>query len=149
MPDAPRDWDKDLAAIDKVIEKGGFPAPTGAGGVPVPAPAAARQPAPPAGGARERFGAWGRALLVAALGVALWRWPWRHTCGTAEYAFIGAALLLAIGGGWVLLVSWRRRTGLPHLLGLLALAWAAWLLTAEILPRTGYAKDVKTWTCPN
>ena len=37
--------------------------------------------------------------------------------------------------------------GIPHILGLVMLGYATWLGAGEILPRTGYAKVEKTWSC--
>jgi hypothetical protein len=61
---------------------------------------------------------------------------------------MGAIGLLTLTALWVMLVSWRRRSGLSHLLGLLMLGYAIWLGVSEILPRTGYARVTATWSCP-
>ena len=144
-----RDWDKEMAAIDQVIAKGGYvapsggnaPAPTGGGGSAPPAPAAP-------GGGRAWLGMWVRTLLVGGLAVGLNAWPWSHYCGWRVYWYVTGVSVLALASLWIMLVSWRRRSGLTHLLGFLIFGYAVWLGTVEILPRTGYAKVQKTWNCP-
>ena len=138
-----------MAAIDQVIAKGGYVAPTG-GAVPSAAPGAAPAalPAASGGGLRHFVAIWGRTLLGLGLAVGLFKWPWTHHCGAYLYFYMAAAGLLALAGLWVMRVSWVRRSGVSHLIGLLLLGYAAWLLTAEILPRTGYAKVEATWACP-
>ncbi|MEO6067525.1 MAG: hypothetical protein ABIQ41_06060 [Gemmatimonadales bacterium] len=151
MADQRRDWDKEMAAIDHVIAKGGYVAPSGAapvattgGGVGAPTPAAL----PPPMGGRAWLGMWARTLLALGLAAGLYAWPWSRYCGLRLYWYLGAVGLLALAALWVMLVSWRRRSGLSHLLGFLILAYAVWLGASEILPRTGYAKVVRTWSCP-
>lgn len=144
-----RDWDKEMAAIDQVIAKGGYVAPAGPS---VPAPAGGSAPAPsvsaPLGGRRAWLGMWIRTLLVLALAAGLNAWPWSHYCGWRVYWYLSGISLLVLASFWVMLVSWRRRSGLSHILGLLTLAYAVWLGASEVLPRTGYAKTVKSWSCP-
>lgn len=145
-----RDWDKEMAAIDKVIAKGGYVAPSG--GAPAPAPGGGGAPAPvssgvPAG-SRAWMGIWVRTLLGLALAFGLWVWPWTHYCGFNLYWYLSAIFVLALAGIWVMLVSWRGRSGLSHILGLLMLGFATWLGASTILPRTGYAKVQGVWACP-
>ncbi|MBW8771843.1 MAG: hypothetical protein JF590_00895 [Gemmatimonadetes bacterium] len=148
MADQGRDWDKEMAAIDQVIAKGGYVAPSG--GAPAAAPASGGAPvaAAPAGGRRAWLGTWVRTLLGLALAFGLSTWPWTHICGLRLYWYLAAIGLLTLTALWVMLVSWRRRSGLSHILGLLMLGYAIWLGTSEILPRVGYAKVVAAWSCP-
>ena len=150
MADQRRDWDKEMAAIDQVIAKGGYVAPSG--GAPVAAPAGGGTPvaaAAPAGGRRAWIGTWVRTILGLALAAGLSVWPWWHGCGLKEYFYLSAVGLLSLTGLWVMLVSWRRRSGLSHILGLLMLGYALWLGASEILPRVGYAKVTQAWACTN
>lgn len=150
MADQRRDWDKEMAAIDQVIAKGGYVAPSG--GAPAAAPSGGVAPvaaaAAPALGRRAWLGTWLRTLLGVALAIGLNVWPWSHICGLRLYWYLAAIGLLALTGTWVMLVSWRRRSGLPHILGLLMLGYAVWLGASEVLPRVGYAKVVHSWACP-
>ncbi len=150
MADQRRDWGKEMAAIDQVIAKGGDVAPSG--GAPAAAPTAGVAPvaaAPPTAlGGRAWLGTWMRTLLGVALAVGLNTWPWSHICGLRLYYYLAAIGLLGLTGMWVMLVSWRRRSGLSHILGLLMLAYAVWLGASELLPRVGYAKSDATWGCP-
>lgn len=146
-----RDWDKEMAAIDAVIAKGGYVAPSG-GAATAPAQgggAAVSAPSRPAasGGLRHFIAIWGRTLLGVALAIGLWKWPWAHACGAWLYFYLTGIGLLGLGALWVMRVSWVRRSGLSHLLGLLMLGYAVWLGTSEVLPRTGYAKIAHTWSC--
>jgi hypothetical protein len=36
-----------------------------------------------------------------------------------------------------------------HTLSLLVLLWGLVLAAREVLPRTGYARHVRTWSCPS
>jgi hypothetical protein len=149
MPDQPRDWDKELAAIDAEIAK--LPAPKPGGAPPAPrgggAPAAAPGPAAP-GTARIFLGAWVRALAGAALAVAVWSWPYAHRCGWGLYGYLGAVLMVLVAGVWSSIATWRRRMGLAHIVSLAVLVAGLAFAAAEILPRAGYAKIPLTWTCP-
>jgi hypothetical protein len=146
-----RDWDKEMAAIDKVIAKGGYVAPGAGAPAPAPSGGAAPAPAPSRGvpaGSRAWMGIWVRTLLGLPLAFGLWVWPWTRFCGFNLYWYLSAVFVLALSGIWVMLVSWRGRSGLSHILGLVMLGFAAWLGASEILPRTGYAKAQKVWACP-
>src|SRR5687767_9990614 len=149
-----RDWDKEMAAIDAVIAKGGYVAPSGgapapapAGGGSAPAPSAPSAPSGVAPGGRAWMGMWARTLLGLGLAFGLQVWPWRHHCGLNLYFYLAAVGLLGVYSLWVMRISWVRRMGLPHLLALAMLGFATWLGAVEVLPRTGYAKVEKAWTC--
>ena len=146
-----RDWDKEMAAIDQVIAKGGYVAP--AAGQPAAAPQGgggtpAAAPARPQGGLHHFFAVWGRTLLGIGLAVGLFNWPWVHACGMWLYFYLAAVTILGFAGLWIMRVSWVRRVGLSHLIGLGILGYAVWLGASTILPRTGYAKVSATWSCP-
>lgn len=143
-----RDWDKEMAAIDQVIAKGGYVAPSG-GSAPAPPGGGGPAPAAPSapGGRRAWIGMWVRTLLVLGLAVGLNVWPWSHYCGWRVYWYVSGISILALASLWIMLVSWRRRSGLTHVLGLLMLGYAVWLGAVEVLPRIGYAKVQKTWSC--
>jgi len=148
MSERPRDWDKELAAIDKVMAQ-----PPSAHPERAPAPGAPARVALPAGrtGApaarRERLATWLRVALTVATAAALPLWPYGRDCGLWLFLYLGATGFVALSALWAAGSSWRRRQGLAHLLALLALAWTLGLAAREILPRVGYARTAASWTC--
>ena len=146
MSDKPRDWDRELAEIDKVIARapGDPPVPQRA-----PGSAPAAVPAPPVRlpGGRDRVGAWLRTLLVVALAAGLPFWPYAQRCGLGLAGYAAAVGVLILAGIWALAGSWRHRQGVAHFLSLLALLWGLALAAAVVLPRIGYAREVLPWSC--
>jgi hypothetical protein len=138
MTDEPRNWDKELAEVDKVIAK--QPAPQ-------QAPAPGVQPVPPA---QRRFVAltWFWTGLAVLLAAGLVIWPFDKLCGIRLIFYLFAACLALLMGILGTLASWSYRRGLAHLLSLLVIAWAAVVVAREVLPRTGYARQALSWTCP-
>ena len=149
MSQPPRDWDKELAKIDRAMA--GMPAtPPAPAGAPAPRSAAApaARAAPPATvGGRARAATWFRVLLTVALAVGLPLWPYAHACGSGLWLYLAAVSVTGLSAVWAAFSAWRRRQGFAHLLALLALGWVAVLGAREVLPRTGYAKTVAAWTC--
>jgi len=147
MSDQPRDWDKELADIDKAIARlpsqGQAPAPRG--GAPVGAPRAGELPA---AGRMATFTTWLRVGLGLALAVGITQWPYPSACGFNLAVYLSAITVVTVAGLWSSVSSWRRRLGLAHTLSLLVLLWGLILAAREVLPRTGYAKHVRTWSCP-
>jgi hypothetical protein len=151
----PRDWDKELAEIDKVIASGG---PTAAGVAP-PSPPARRSgptaaspdfPAPQGAVVTKRrhiIGAWFKGILGVAGVAGLLYWPYVHTCGGPLFLYLTGVSAVIAAGIWTLRGSWTHRRGVVHTLGLLIFLAGLALATAEILPRVGYAKTTLTWTC--
>jgi hypothetical protein len=137
MAEQPRDWDKELANIDRAI---------------------AKQPGPPAGsaapvvqpGPRRRFIAlaWLWTVLGVVLGIALLLWPYEKNCGIRLIFFLGAALLAVIMAILGAFASWTHRQGVAMLLSLVVILWAGIMAAREVLPRTGYAREAREWTCP-
>lgn len=157
MSDQPRDWDKELAEIDKLIARGpaSVPAPRSASGPgPAPAPrgpAAAPASAPPASraaAAGDFLGTWVRVLLGLTVAAAVTVWPYPSACGLNLALYLGAVGMVVVAGAWGAAASWRRRRGFAHVLSLLVLLWGLAVAAREVLPRVGYARDAKTWACP-
>lgn len=147
MSDQPRDWDKELAAIDKVMERtpvrgGAAPAPSERGGGVVTRPAG-----PVATGKWSLVTTWLRVLLGLLLAVAITQWPYPSACGFNLAVYLGAIATVVVAGLWSSVSSWRRQLGLAHTLSLLVLGWGLVLAAREVLPRTGYAREVRAWTC--
>ena len=152
MSEQPRDWDRELSDIDRVIAKQGSAPSTG----PAPTPAIARPAGPVAPGGpvgpvpvRRRSVAltWFWVALAVALAVALGIWPYRRECGLQLFFYLGAAGVAVVVGLLAALASWSHRRGVAHVLALLTLVWAGVVVTHEVLPRIGYAKVDRTWTC--
>lgn len=145
MSNQPRDWDKELAAIDKVMAKsGGNPAPAPAGRGAAPAAAL------PSGGALSRRSAlttWVRAGLGVLLAAAVLQWPYLHRCGLGLILYLGSAGMVAVAGGWTMLVSWRRRQGWAHVAGLAVFLGGLALVANILLPRIGYTTTALPWLC--
>ena len=148
MSPAERDWDKELAEIDKVMARS--PAP--AAGLPASAPAAqgqeSRALAAPAGGRKAVMWTWTQVLLGALLAVGMTQWPYSHACGIKLFLYLGAAGLVVVAGLWGTVSSWRRRMGLAHTVALLVTLSGLVLVAHELLSRVGYARHALTWMCP-
>lgn len=147
MSDQPRDWDKELAAIDKVIAKGGGAAPA-----PVPARQGGAPPAAPAPAGRlvtrrAAFTTWIRAAMGVLVAAAVLQWPYAHRCGLGLMLYLGAAGMVVVAGAWTMLVSWQRRQGWAHLAGLGVLLGGFALVASIVLPRIGLAAAALPWLC--
>jgi hypothetical protein len=96
-------------------------------------------------------GAWARLLLVAALAGAIQVWPYPRECGPGLFVYVGAGAVIAAGGLWVAVYTWRGRMGKTHVLALTLALWGTALVAVEVLPRVGYARVDPTnppqWWC--
>ena len=149
MSEQPRDWDKELAEIDRAMAR----APAGSAGQPVAAGAPVQQPVRPAAArppARRAavVGAWLLVLLLVGASVLLVRWPYPRSCGLRLYAYLAAILGTFLVGLWAAVTTWRHHRALAHTLALLAMGWAVALGAREVLPRIGYARISAPWSCP-
>jgi len=153
MTDQPRDWDKELADIDRVIEKHGPATPQGAppalppGGV-ARAPAHVPVTAQPGAARGSVAMTWFWMALAVLLAAALPLWPYGKSCGLQLFFYLGAAGLALLAGATGAVNSWRTRRGIAHLVCLLVIAFAGVMAAREVLPRTGYAAEAATWLCP-
>jgi hypothetical protein len=154
MTERPRDWDRELEDIDRVIDKEG-PQPAAAGRVPAPPPGPAGAPArawPPETYPAAKGGSvamtWFWVLLSVLLAVALPFWPYGKECGLQLFFYLGAAALALLAGTAGALSSWSTHRGLAHVLALLVMIWAGVSGAREVLPRIGYAGEAKAWLCP-
>lgn len=146
MTEQPRDWDKELAAIDRAMEREGTASP--APRVPAPAPSPGRPPAA-APSRRSAAFAWLVVLLAVVLGAGLPLWPYATTCGLQLAFYLGAIVLTLVVGLWSAVIAWRARTGAAQGLGLLVVGWTLALAAAAVLPRIGYARESLPWLCPD
>jgi hypothetical protein len=159
MPDQPRDWDAELAKIDRELAKGGIapsagalPAPASSGGVPSERRAAAQVASGARHGTRAgRIAAVARVVLSVALAVSVLFWPYPDRCGLGLAAYLGAVGVVVAGGVWSAVWTWRHRTPKSHILALLLVLWGLGLAAVEVLPRAGYARTdaahPATWAC--
>jgi hypothetical protein len=138
MTEQPRDWDKELAHIDRTIAKQSVPSASSPVAVPTPAP-------------RRRFVAltWLWTVVATILAIALVLWPYDKACGIRLVFFLGAAVLAIMLGVLGAFNSWAHRQGVAMLVSLLVIVWAGIIAAREILPRAGYAKQALEWTCPS
>jgi hypothetical protein len=139
MTEQPHDWDKELAEIDRVIEKGPGPAGT---------PARLPSPGSPPVAKGSVAMTWFWVVLALLLAVALPLWPYGKECGLQFFFYLGATTLALLAGAAGAVSSWAARRGLAHVLSLLVVVWAGAMGAREVLPRTGYAAHTKTWLCP-
>jgi len=154
VADQQRDWDKELAEIDRLIAgQKSVPAPKAVapaakGG----APAAAARSAPALGPGRasrkELIGVWVKVGLGVVLAAAMSQWPYGHACGAGLFTYLGASGAVVVAGLWASIGAWRRRLGAAHTMGLLVVGWGLALLALQVLPRIGYAREAATWWCP-
>lgn len=154
----PRDWDKEMADIDKMISANpappagtsapptAIPARTGSAATSVPAPRAAT-PVGQVTRPRDTLGVWLKTILGAVGFAALLVWPYGTACGTPLYGFLAGATAVAASGIWTMGSAWTHRRGMANAVGLLILLGGLALIASEILPRIGYAAVEKTWTC--
>jgi hypothetical protein len=157
-----RDWDKEMAEVDRLLKKLPNADPTlgrgagggGGGGEPTPRRQAA-SPSPVTGtgalyGAAGRLGTWlkvGLGVLIG-IGVAPGVWPYSHGCGLrVMFYLLGVATVIA-AGVWAGVSSWRRRLGFAHVISQVLIIWGVLLMTREVLPRVG-AKPEAPWLCPD
>jgi hypothetical protein len=89
--------------------------------------------------------------LATALGIAILFWPYPARCGTGLALYLASVGVVAVGGLWSAIWSWRHRWGRAHSLSLLLVLWGLVLGAREVLPRVGYAYPdglrTPTWTC--
>lgn len=144
MSSGSRDWDKELAKIDKQLESASdaqlFPQKPGA------SPQQQAQVAVQQAGAKS-WPAILRLGLSVALGVGILFWPYANRCGFGLAGYLLAVIAVAGSGIWSAVWTWRHHAGRAHALSILLLIWGLILGSMEILPRVGYAKQKLLWSC--
>jgi hypothetical protein len=145
---ADKDWDRELAKIDKQLESVSdeqlFPK-TAATTSPERHEIVEKQ------SRTSTLGVMVRLLLSVALGIGMIFWPYEARCGLGLMAYLLAVAVLIGAGAWSAVWAWRHRAGKAHVLSLLIIVWGTILGAQEILPRTGYAKPTlehpSVWQC--
>jgi hypothetical protein len=142
------DWSAQLKKIERQFD--GLPAEPGESELPATRENERRQQQK----ANEReavFGAVSRVVLVLSLGLAMAAWPYDRACGAGLLGYLAASAAIVAGGFWATVGTWRRHAPTLHALALLAMAWGIVLITAQVLPRVGYAKvepgNGPAWRC--
>ena len=99
-------------------------------------------------------GAMLRIGLSLAVGIGICFWPYVHDCGSRLFWFLGAAVVVVIGGLWSVAWTWRGRMPRAHALSLVIVLWGLAVSAAQVLPRTGYlgisasTAAARVWFCP-
>jgi len=139
-----RNWDRELAKIDKQLESVSdaqlFPEKKGA------SPSQKAQVVAD----REATASWPaivRLVLSVALGIGMLFWPYANRCGVGLTGYLVAVTAVIVSGVWSSVWTWRHRTGRAHALSILLIVWGLILGAGEVLPRIGYAKQILTWSC--
>jgi hypothetical protein len=72
-------------------------------------------------------------------------------CGVDLASFLGAQLMVVVGGLWAAVHSWRHRLPACHASAMLLLVAGLALVAAQLLPRLGYATiagvHATAWSC--
>jgi hypothetical protein len=154
-----RDWDKELAEVDKLLAKLPLADPYLKGDAAAtkrPPGAAVHHGGPGGGGShglatdpRAWIGTWARVGLGLLIGIGMTQWPYTHGCGLRLIFYMVGIAAVVVAGVWSGISSWRRRLGLAHVLSLGLIIWGLILTARVILPRAGYAKTAGTWLCPD
>jgi hypothetical protein len=97
------------------------------------------------------FGAGSRVILALSLSLAINAWPYDRACGIGLAGYLAASLGVIAGGLWATVGTWRARAPRLHAVALLAVAWGVVLISAQALPRVGYARidphNGPAWRC--
>ena len=149
--DRDRDWDKELAEVDRLLNNmpGHPPAPAPikpAGGY--PPPGAHAGPGARTLSTREWAGTWIRVGLGLLIGIGMTQWPYTHGCGLKLWFYLTGVAAVITAGVWSSISSWRRHLAWAHILSQGLVIWGLTLAAREILPRVHYARDIATWMCP-
>lgn len=147
-----RDWDKELAEVDRLLNNmpGHPPAPAPikpAGGYPPPGQAHAGHP-PRVLSTREWAGTWIRVGLGLLIGIGMTQWPYTHGCGFKLWFYLLGVAAVLTAGVWSSISSWRRHLAWAHIFSQGLIIWGLVLAAREVLPRVGYALHAATWLCP-
>jgi hypothetical protein len=90
---------------------------------------------------------WSRLCVVAALAAAMFWWPYGRSCGFGLSMYLAATLMITVGGLWVVACTWTERMVRTHAVAMVLALWGAIMITAQVLPRVGYARTEATWLC--
>ena len=114
---------------------------------------AERLAAPPLSPEELTNGAMLRIGLSLAVGVGIVFWPYTHDCGGGLFWFLGAAVVVVVGGLWSVFWTWRGRMPRAHALSLVIVLWGLAVSATQVVPRTTYVASALSapagrWFCP-
>lgn len=154
MTPADRNWEKELARIDKQMSSMSDDQLLASAAPAAPTPGSASSPTRQATGGRDvappsKLGLIVRVSLAAGLAVAVPFWPYAARCGAPLFGYLAAIAVVCAAGIWAAIATWRARAARAHLLTLGVVAWGLGLAAIEVLPRVGYANDPARvdWMC--
>ena len=141
-----RDWDKELAKVDRqigsmsdadLLAASQAQRPTekdaSAGAI-----RAATAPAR-AGNVPGKWGVYARVGMALVLGVGLLFWPYDTRCGLGLFGYLLAAFMTSVTGVWGGIFSWKVRMPAMHTMSIALFLWGGIMGAIEVLPRVGYA----------
>jgi hypothetical protein len=107
--------------------------------------------------AKDRFyerlsliGIWARLILIAALGLSLFWWPYGRHCGMPLTGYLLSNVVVIVGAVTLAAHGWRDRM-LGLFVGSTACVVVAWTVIAlNVLPRLGYSPaggSASAWSC--
>ena len=150
MVDKEKDWEKEMAEVDRLLKKlPGEPTPSAGSAptvrnTPVVAPPGADLTA-----AGQWLGTWARVVLGLLIGIGMTQWPYTHGCGLRLIFYLVGVTAVIAAGTWSGISSWKRRLGVAHVLSQGLIIFGLVLAAREVLPRIGYAKAEAPWLCPD
>lgn len=97
------------------------------------------------------FGSAARLVLAGGLLAAIAWWPYGARCGAGLAGFLMAGGMIVLGGGWSAVHAWRHRLAISHGIALAIVLAGLAILSAQVLPRLGYATvvgvEANAWQC--
>ncbi len=149
----PRNWDKELADIDKVIASDkalptGSAAPARVMGNDAGAMQQSSRPMSPATRKRDLAWVWLRALIGIGAVAALPFWAYPKACGAFLYLYLAATSAVTLFGLWTMHGAWTHRRAMAHIGGFVVFLGGLSFTLIQILQRTSYAAVRLPWTCP-
>jgi hypothetical protein len=99
-------------------------------------------------------GAMLRIGLSLAVGIGILFWPYTHDCGSGLFWFLGAAVIVVVGGLWSVFWTWRGRMPRAHALSLVIVLWGLAVSATQVVPRASYVASALSaapsgrWFCP-
>lgn len=144
-----RDWDKEMAEVDRLLNKLPYAEPT----LGRSAERTVKKPAVSGGAAGgavpshgDWLGTWAKVALGVLIGVGVTPgvWPYARSCGMPFIFYLVGLGTVVAAGLWASVSSWRRRLAVAHVIAQVLIVWGVLLLTREIVPRLG---PNASWQC--